>query len=238
MRVCMYKWLIVFIMLFCFEAVAAEMPTYNIVALSGTKTSAYRLVGLNPDCTVRGVPVVRLTKPPAKGSVDIEEVMRYSNYNKDDQRYNCNKKQSAQAVVWYTSSPGFKGNDQFEIETFWVMAGTSTKTRHKVSVGAAPAATESRNVISLSGTKVLTYSVFSINPDCTVLEVPVVKLTKPPAKGSVDIEDGMGYSNFAKDTQSYECNTKQSEMINVWYTSAMEQRETTNLELSTILPRL
>ena len=74
--------------------------------------------------------------------------------------------------------------------------------------------------VVLSETRTLVWSAYSHNPDCSVNEVPVARITKRPAKGEVEIEEGSGYSHYPKNSQLYECNTKQTLMSNIFYTSA------------------
>jgi hypothetical protein len=73
--------------------------------------------------------------------------------------------------------------------------------------------------VVLSETRTMVWSAYSHNPDCSVNEVPVVRVIKRPANGEVEIEEGSGYSHYPKDSQLYECNKQQTLMSNTFYTS-------------------
>ncbi|MGE5306225.1 MAG: hypothetical protein ACM3TN_23195 [Alphaproteobacteria bacterium] len=108
------------------------MGTITPVVLTETRTFVFSAYNHNPDCSVNEVPVTRITKPPAKGEVEIEEGSGYSHYPKSSQLYECNTKQTLMSKIFYTSAKGFKGSDNFEVEVF--AAGNSRKIRFRVKV--------------------------------------------------------------------------------------------------------
>lgn len=85
--------------------------------------------------------------------------------------------------------------------------------------------------VVLSETRTLVFSAYNHNPDCSVTEVPVARIAKRPAKGEVEIEEGSGYSHYPKNSQLYECNTKQTLMSNIFYTSAKGFKGSDNFEI-------
>ncbi len=85
--------------------------------------------------------------------------------------------------------------------------------------------------VVLSETRTLVFSAYNHNPDCSVQEVPIARITKRPAKGEVEIEEGSGYSHYPKNSQLYECNTKQTLMSNIFYTSAKGFKGSDNFEI-------
>ncbi len=85
--------------------------------------------------------------------------------------------------------------------------------------------------VVLSETRTLVFSAYNHNPDCSVNEVPVARITKRPAKGEVEIEEGSGYSRYPKNSQLYECNTKQTLMSNIFYTSAKGFKGSDNFDI-------
>jgi hypothetical protein len=50
---------------------------------------------LNPDCTTRGYVTVRVITPPVHGELTTERGVDYTNYPKENQRYQCNLAKSA-----------------------------------------------------------------------------------------------------------------------------------------------
>jgi hypothetical protein len=103
----------------CFVDVAGaqELPPANTtpVVLSEQRTQVWRTYNLNPDCSAAGVIVAKVTKE-GKGQVEFEENLGFSTYQKDWQQYACNTRHTDGLSIFYTSPPGFKGTDSFEIE--------------------------------------------------------------------------------------------------------------------------
>jgi hypothetical protein len=81
-----------------------------------------------------------------------------------------------------------------------------------------PAATQDK--VAVSGAKQRLGSFMYLNPDCTAsLGLPTVSIVAAPAHGRLTSEPGEGYSNFAKDSDRYSCNTKSVPATVVYYTS-------------------
>jgi hypothetical protein len=114
---------------------AEEFPprTLNPVVLSEARSEVGRFYLLNADCSSAGDIVARVTKDPAKGQVDVNDVAGFTNYSKDDQRYQCNARTSSVVSIFYTSAAGFKGTDNFEAEIFYPNRN-SQKIRFRITV--------------------------------------------------------------------------------------------------------
>jgi hypothetical protein len=102
-----------------------------------TASEAVQRVGtflsLNPDCTPEGYPKIIVLTPPAHGTLSFEQGTAYSNYAKDDQKYECNKHPSPATLVYYQSNPGYVGSDVAMIATTYPR-GWSTKTTYSLIV--------------------------------------------------------------------------------------------------------
>lgn len=59
----------------------------------------------------------------------------------------------------------------------------------------------------------------SINPDCSNKGYAAIKVVKAPEHGTVSIEQGVAYPNFAKDNVRWACNSQQVPVIVLSYTS-------------------
>jgi hypothetical protein len=57
----------------------------------------------------------------------------------------------------------------------------------------------------------------SLNPDCTLMDYPVVKITTSPANGELFLSKGAAYPNFAASNPRSACNTKRSPAMIVEY---------------------
>jgi len=114
---------------------AAELAplTMTPIVLSATKSPVARFSQLAPDC-IGESPLVVLTRSPAKGQVEIEENMGFSDYPKDSNLYTCNSRRTNGMSVFYTSTESFKGTDIFEVEVFYTSFATSRKVRFRATV--------------------------------------------------------------------------------------------------------
>jgi hypothetical protein len=59
---------------------------------------------------------VRIIAPPTHGEVTTDRGVDYTNYPKENQRYQCNLRQSPVSNVYYKSNPGYLGTDTTLIE--------------------------------------------------------------------------------------------------------------------------
>jgi len=71
---------------------------------------------LNPDCTTRTNPTVRIVEQPVHGTVAINQRTDYPNYPTNNPRSACNKTQQPGVFVDYTPAPGFAGTDIVSFE--------------------------------------------------------------------------------------------------------------------------
>ncbi len=88
-------------------------------AISGTIQRTDFFYSVNPDCTLEGLPIVKLKQAPDHGTVAIEQGTDYPQFSPGNQRYECNKSKSPGIIVSYTSKPGFKGQDAFVLEALY-----------------------------------------------------------------------------------------------------------------------
>jgi transglutaminase-like putative cysteine protease len=58
---------------------------------------------------------------------------------------------------------------------------------------------------------------YAIEPDCSSIGVTSVRILEPPHHGKVTIENGQGFTGFAKDNQRYDCNMRKSDGTFVFY---------------------
>ena len=130
------------------QSAAARSPTTPVVSASGTITSSqqYRTVlsgqrsrlsaisALNADCSNRDLPIGRIVAAPANGTINLHSVTYNTNYPPGNQRYECNRKQSVGLGMFYTSHPGFVGEDRTTIEVFFPDLSLSQTTEFIIMV--------------------------------------------------------------------------------------------------------
>jgi TonB family protein len=96
-------------------ATSTPQPAARTVA-SGERQRIGFFYTLNPDCTPAGYMTVRVITSPAHGELTAEQGVNYTNYPKENQRYQCNLKKSPVTDVYYKSNSGYLGTDSTLIE--------------------------------------------------------------------------------------------------------------------------
>ena len=100
---------------------------------AGIKRQIGFFTSLNADCTTNGDVQSRLIKPPANGTVELDDGPGYPSYPQNNQRFACNGRQVMGVRVFYTSKDGFTGKDAFETE-FFAPAGQDIVWKYSVTV--------------------------------------------------------------------------------------------------------
>lgn len=96
----------------------ANQIVYNRTALAGQTTTMDFVFNLNPDCSVKEIPTIRVTSPPVHGTIQVFEKEDFSSFPQSNIRFECNKKKSKGTAVSYTPNPGYAGGDYLEFEIF------------------------------------------------------------------------------------------------------------------------
>jgi hypothetical protein len=69
-----------------------------------------------------------------------------------------------------------------------------------------------------------------VEPDCSA-EAPLVVVKKGPTKGRIEIQEDMGFTNYAKETRLYKCNDQRTLGVAVFYTSGAGFKGVDNFEV-------
>ena len=59
----------------------------------------------------------------------------------------------------------------------------------------------------------------AVNPDCSSVGEADARVTKQPDNGTVEVENGTGFTNYPDNNQRHPCNLKQTPGLRVNYTS-------------------
>jgi hypothetical protein len=89
-------------------------------ALSGQRQWLQSFYAIDAECTSLGLPTLRVAKAPRHGRVSIEQSVALADVDKGDARSACNGKSVPATVIFYTSDPGFVGDDHAEFERIGV----------------------------------------------------------------------------------------------------------------------
>lgn len=90
---------------------------YKKTALAGQSIRLDFAASINPDCTVREVPTVRIVDPPVNGTTQMKEMDDFTAFPAANPRSACNKARSRGLEITYTPNPGFLGTDSVSYET-------------------------------------------------------------------------------------------------------------------------
>jgi hypothetical protein len=58
---------------------------------------------------------------------------------------------------------------------------------------------------------------YALEPDCSSMGVTSVRILEPPQHGKLTVENGQGFTGFAKENQRYDCNMRKSDGTLVFY---------------------
>jgi hypothetical protein len=94
---------------------ASETFNRRAVFSSGRPSMFEFVTSLNPDCSLLGLPTVRVTADPSHGSLKLVPGKGYSQFRPDNQRYQCNRHRVPGIQIFYTSRQGYIGDDRFEL---------------------------------------------------------------------------------------------------------------------------
>jgi hypothetical protein len=73
--------------------------------------------------------------------------------------------------------------------------------------------------IVASGERTRVGTAFHLNPDCSSGGKITVRVVDNPNKGIAEVVDERGFTSYAKDTQTYKCNERESQITAIYYKS-------------------
>jgi hypothetical protein len=77
------------------------------------------LYDINPDCTVIGIPAVRVLEQPKSGKVTVENGTGFPTFPANNVRSKCNGSRSDGAIISYTPNPGYTGADSITVDVIY-----------------------------------------------------------------------------------------------------------------------
>jgi transglutaminase-like putative cysteine protease len=103
------------------------------VAAGGQKVRLEFLYSLDPDCSSIGATIVRILEPPQRGRLIVENGQGFTNFAKDNQRYDCNTRKADGTYVFYQPEDGYEGKDSFTLDIIFP-TGTASKRHYAMDV--------------------------------------------------------------------------------------------------------
>ena len=177
------------------------------------------LYELKPDCSTAAFATVSTIEPPKHGKISIDRGTGYSNFPQNNPRFDCNKNQSEGVKIAYEPNQGFIGDDTLTVDILY--ADKSVSRRHysiKVNPGSAdrtsagPKPQSPAQIIEVARTAVQDQrlrvaTLFDLNPDCSVIGIPTVRILESSKNGSVTSEKGSGFPNYPANNSRSKCNS-------------------------------
>lgn len=105
----------------------------NKTAAAGMPMRLNSALSLNPDCSVIGIPVGRLTQAPLHGTIRFIRQDVFPDYVPSNPRSRCNTVKFPAITVEYTSFPGYIGSDAAVVEII-SPDGKDTEIKYAIAV--------------------------------------------------------------------------------------------------------
>ena len=114
-------------------AAAPQTVEITRVAATGQRLRVEFLYSISPDCSSNGQTHVRIAEAPQHGALAIENGQGFTNFPKDNQRYDCNTRRSDGTLVFYDPESGFSGKDSITLDVIFPL-GQSSKRHYSIEV--------------------------------------------------------------------------------------------------------
>jgi hypothetical protein len=100
---------------------------------SGRKMRLDFLYSIQPDCSSAGQTTVRILEKPQHGTLTVENGQEFTNFPKENQRYECNVRRSDGTVVFFDPEPEFFGKDSVALDVIYPL-GQLSKRHYSIEV--------------------------------------------------------------------------------------------------------
>jgi hypothetical protein len=196
---------------------ALPPPTQNpppVPEVAQTVTAGQRrlltfALSLNADCSPIGFATIATVEPPQHGKVSADHGTGTSNFPQNNPRFECNKRQSEGVQVAYDPDPQFTGKDAVTIEITYPN-GAKTRQRYAITVEPRDKIVEIARVATVDQQLRVAF-LYDLNPDCSVIGTPTVRIVEQPKSGKVAVENGTGFPNFPASNIRSKCNSDRAE---------------------------
>jgi hypothetical protein len=74
-------------------------------------------------------------------------------------------------------------------------------------------------ITTFSGRVQRVWNFYALNPDCTLVGIPIVEVTLAASHGSVVVQNEENFTSYPSTNQRFKCNEKRSQTATVIYTS-------------------
>jgi Domain of Unknown Function with PDB structure (DUF3857)/Transglutaminase-like superfamily len=102
-------------------------------AAAGQQTRVGFLTNIDPDCSSTGFASVRVVEEPTHGAAILKDDTGFTNFAKDNSRFECNKQRSDGTAVLYRGEEAYTGKDSVTVEIVYV-DGRETSVHYSIDV--------------------------------------------------------------------------------------------------------
>ena len=192
----------------------------------GQKSVVDFVSALNVDCSPKGLTAVTVFAPPQHGKVTIDLGRWTSAFPQGNPRSDCNKRQTEGTLISYEPAPGFSGADAMTLDIRFPDAAPFKK-RYSITVNPAreaipapPVPTPSppnsnspgppkifeQSRVAVADQRLRLAFLYDLNPDCSLVGVPTVRILEPPKSGQATVEKDTGFPSFSANNIRSKCN--------------------------------
>ena len=199
---------------------------------------------INADCSAASFATVVTVESPLHGKIIVERGTGNPNLAENNPRSMCNKTRVDGIDVWYEPIVGYTGADSVALDSVFT-DGTTIRRNYSVNINSAqeavtarvdiqsqaspPAIASSRaapdanpasliNKVAIANQPLQVAYVDELNPDCSIVGIPAVRILEQPKSGKLDIEKGSGFSHFPTTNTRFKCNSERSNGAVITYT--------------------
>jgi hypothetical protein len=197
-------------------AIGAQTVELTRVAAGELRARLDFLTSIEPDCSSIGQTTVRVVAQPQHGMLAVENGQGFTSFPKDNPRSECNTRRSDGTLVFYQPNSDYSGADS--ITLYVIFPSGNAQTRHySIDVNPPKPQTIELTRVAAGELRVRLDFLYSIEPNCASAGQTTVRVVAQPQHGTLALENGQGFTNFPKDNQRYECNTRRSDGTLVFY---------------------
>jgi hypothetical protein len=102
-------------------------------AAAGQQIRVGFLINIDPDCSSTAFASVRVVEEPKHGTATLKDDTGFTNFAKDNSRFECNKQRSDGTAVLYRGEEGYTGKDSVTVEIVYV-DGRETSVHYSIDV--------------------------------------------------------------------------------------------------------
>jgi hypothetical protein len=103
------------------------------VAASGERLRMEFLYAIEPDCSSMGVTSVRILERPQHGKLTVRNGLGFTSFERDNQRYACNRRKAEGTLVFYRPASGYEGTDSITLDIIFP-TGQSSRRHYAIDV--------------------------------------------------------------------------------------------------------